>query len=832
MKSQNTTKIKLQTDTISDPEINDAKQQLDKWCEKIPFSPIRKFSSETQFVGVTKHACFTASVCSHLVQRKAKTIEVPDDEGDCPSPVTIDESKVELWKLDIPVKADFEESIESTVLSETRSRIKCSNCKGSGATRCKNCKGSGSVTCASGLFKSGCGGSGQVEITRERKVLRDLDSQGRPMVGIDGSKYRTVKEVIGMKNCSVCHGRGIVSCPDCDDGLVQCVKCSGKCNLVKYIAIDQKEFPVKTSSQYFSKKLPDFQTSSNPTSNIDGEVILAKDKNDILDINEIVSNDPELTEIWKSLANRCIYSEGSSIRDEISSGKIFRQYLTITICYVLEYKYKYQDKDYSIYLNPSHKLIEDVDGPISAARKDLLSEAQKAFDSKQDQQAFYLVQKCISMKTEDAGVAILRNKILSKVLKTNLLFTIIGSACLAPLSFFGGPEATGIWFFCVLFGLFITYLYSNDKAITKSNRTNKITCFFIGAYSGAAVVLLSSPLLFVWALMRRKNRKLTTKLENNLSSFPDLPQLESYIESLKEPTKERGYIFWALISLPLVVSAILLLVLLTSEIKNTESADQSEQPSSLAAPSNSSSFQHSANTPQNSEPQQPAPISKPSEVSNSTPASRPLEAPPSAPVSNAAPAREIPPTRSVAENKIPVNPSEVLGFTKAYELANAGDPRAQAILSIYYGVGYKTQKDTAKAAEYAMLSAKQRNPLGVYRVAAMMENGDGFEKDVPQAKKLKELAFEGLNSMSGDPYALTALGIMLFRGEGGLNQNREQAVELYRKAADLGYAPAQYNYSAALALGQGIPKSEQESLKWWRRAYEQDYPPAMSGPPK
>jgi TPR repeat protein len=193
---------------------------------------------------------------------------------------------------------------------------------------------------------------------------------------------------------------------------------------------------------------------------------------------------------------------------------------------------------------------------------------------------------------------------------------------------------------------------------------------------------------------------------------------------------------------------------------------------------------------------------------------------------------QVPNKKSGSENRPQVKNTEVLGFEQALQLADRGDARAQAIVSIYYGIGYKTKKDTAKAAEYAMLSAKQRNPLGIYRVAAMMENGDGFEKDVPQAKKLKELAFEGLNSMSGDPYALTALGIMLFRGEGGLNQNREQAVVLYRKAADLGYAPAQYNYSAALALGQGVPKSEQESLKWWRRAYEQDYPPAMSGPPK
>ena len=173
-----------------------------------------------------------------------------------------------------------------------------------------------------------------------------------------------------------------------------------------------------------------------------------------------------------------------------------------------------------------------------------------------------------------------------------------------------------------------------------------------------------------------------------------------------------------------------------------------------------------------------------------------------------------------------------MSFDTAKRLADQGDARAHAIISIYYSIGYKTEKDPAKAAEYALLSAKQRNPLGIYRVAAMMENGDGFEKNTDEAKRLKELAFEGLNSMSGDPYAMTALGVMLFRGEGGLRQDREMAVKLYKKSADLGYAPAQYNYSAALALGQGAEVNMQVSNRYWQMAYDQNYPLALKGPPE
>jgi hypothetical protein len=204
----------------------------------------------------------------------------------------------------------------------------------------------------------------------------------------------------------------------------------------------------------------------------------------------------------------------------------------------------------------------------------------------------------------------------------------------------------------------------------------------------------------------------------------------------------------------------------------------------------------------------------------------------STPVARQSPIQLPAPRNSPAASSNPSSGTEVLSFDAAKRLADQGDARAQAIVSIYYAIGYKTDKDPAKAAEYALLSAKQRNPLGIYRVAAMMENGDGFEKNPDEAKRLKVLAFEGLNSMSGDPYAMTALGVMVFRGEGGLRQDREMAVKLYKKAADLGYAPAQYNYSAALALGQGTGVSMQESNRYWQMAYDQNYPLALKGPPE
>jgi hypothetical protein len=192
--------------------------------------------------------------------------------------------------------------------------------------------------------------------------------------------------------------------------------------------------------------------------------------------------------------------------------------------------------------------------------------------------------------------------------------------------------------------------------------------------------------------------------------------------------------------------------------------------------------------------------------------------------------REVPPTRPATSAS--VGGDSILSFSEAYQRAENGDAYAEAVVSIYYAVGYKTGKDIARAAEYALRSAQQQHPLGVYRLAAMVENGDGFERDPYRAKQLKAGTVDGLNSMSGDPYAMTALGVMLFRGEGGLPKNQKEAARLYKLAADMGYAPAQYNYAACLIAGQGVTKNRALGIRYWEKACAQQYSVALQGIPE
>jgi TPR repeat protein/uncharacterized membrane protein len=175
--------------------------------------------------------------------------------------------------------------------------------------------------------------------------------------------------------------------------------------------------------------------------------------------------------------------------------------------------------------------------------------------------------------------------------------------------------------------------------------------------------------------------------------------------------------------------------------------------------------------------------------------------------------------------------SKVLEFSDAKSRADSGDAYAQAVVSIYYATGYKAPKDIALAAEYAIKSAEQGHPLGIYRLGAMRQSGDGMVPDEQQGLLLKNRAFAGLDRMVGDPYAMTALGIMLFRGE-NVAKDKAAAARLYRQAADMGYAPAQFTYSACLLSGQGVPKNESLGLQYWQQSYAQNYPPALEGPPR
>jgi TPR repeat protein len=55
----------------------------------------------------------------------------------------------------------------------------------------------------------------------------------------------------------------------------------------------------------------------------------------------------------------------------------------------------------------------------------------------------------------------------------------------------------------------------------------------------------------------------------------------------------------------------------------------------------------------------------------------------------------------------------------------------------------------------------------------------------------------------------------------GVAKDVAEAVRWYRKAADQGYAAAQYDLGRAYDLGDGVAKDNVEAARWWQKAAEQ-----------
>ena len=170
----------------------------------------------------------------------------------------------------------------------------------------------------------------------------------------------------------------------------------------------------------------------------------------------------------------------------------------------------------------------------------------------------------------------------------------------------------------------------------------------------------------------------------------------------------------------------------------------------------------------------------------------------------------------------------ILTFDEAKELADQGDAFGEAVVAFHYSVGWETDKNLEMAAQYAQSSAEKKNPLGLFRLGSLTIAGEGVEKNEELGLALQDEALMGLNEMEGNPYSITALGVVLFQGK-VLDKDIATAAKLYKKAADMGFAPAQYNYAKCAEFGHGIPKNMALSKQYLQKAAAQNYPLALSG---
>ena len=126
------------------------------------------------------------------------------------------------------------------------------------------------------------------------------------------------------------------------------------------------------------------------------------------------------------------------------------------------------------------------------------------------------------------------------------------------------------------------------------------------------------------------------------------------------------------------------------------------------------------------------------------------------------------------------------GFALFKKAADLGYAKAQHVVAFCYQYGLGTEKDEYAALEWYQKAAEQNHPQSISYMAGFYEHG---------------LA--------------------------GLEKNTDEAVRLWRKAAELGDKEAQFTLGNLYDFGMYVEHNREEAIRWWRWSAQQLFPPAI-----
>ncbi|MFZ6673472.1 tetratricopeptide repeat protein [Undibacterium sp. Xuan67W] len=106
--------------------------------------------------------------------------------------------------------------------------------------------------------------------------------------------------------------------------------------------------------------------------------------------------------------------------------------------------------------------------------------------------------------------------------------------------------------------------------------------------------------------------------------------------------------------------------------------------------------------------------------------------------------------------------------------------------------------------------------LGDGMIGPLHISDSGNSSVTPDLITLTQLANKG------DAHAQTKLGVMYFHGD-SVQQNYQQAMHWFQRAADNGHAGAQTNLGLMYSNALGLPQDSQKAAYWYQKAAAQGY---------
>jgi TPR repeat protein len=169
---------------------------------------------------------------------------------------------------------------------------------------------------------------------------------------------------------------------------------------------------------------------------------------------------------------------------------------------------------------------------------------------------------------------------------------------------------------------------------------------------------------------------------------------------------------------------------------------------------------------------------------------------------------------------------EVSDFTKELELAEAGDSKSMIGVAhrYYYGIGVNVDKNVSFAWYKKAVSIGSAD--GLWSLARLFYLcGVVVTKDPAEGERLLQEAF-GIylkQANQGDAYSQNAVGNMLSSGE-GVAKSYEQALEWYRLGASNGNIWSMYSLAEAYLYGRGVVSDYDLAIEWFARFAEKAGP--------
>lgn len=162
--------------------------------------------------------------------------------------------------------------------------------------------------------------------------------------------------------------------------------------------------------------------------------------------------------------------------------------------------------------------------------------------------------------------------------------------------------------------------------------------------------------------------------------------------------------------------------------------------------------------------------------------------------------------------------------TRWEEAKKRGSGDAAYYLGVLYIEGRSVRYDEEKAIELFHLAATHENFLAAVELGAMLENNPNV-KNLGSSEKWYGVVSQSLPKLQklaegGDPFAQSALGFLYGFGK-VVKQNHGKYIYWQKKAADQGFASAQYHLSYALETATGPERNLPQAFKLMQNAANQ-----------